>query len=141
MSCFYITFDDKIYRRLFIAFEKYLKKQILQYHVSLYSTYLNGVPADLRMAQLLEVFELLAHELSEEGKLTLNKSPYYIVSNNCSNCGAKITRRLRNNRLHLKDLITAVIRTYGKDVFRGDPAAKIVRKAVAVRNKIDHDDN
>ena len=141
MAEFFITFDDKSYKRFFIAFEKYLKKRILPYHVTLYSLYLKGMTADLRMAQLLEVFEPLAIELNEAGKISLKICPYYTVENTCSHCGARVTKRLRNKQVRLNDLITAVIKKYGKDVFQGDSVTKIVRKAVVLRNKIDHVDN
>ena len=141
MAGFYITFDDKIYKKLFVAFEKYISKRILQYHVSLYASYLKGMTADLRMAQLLEVFEPLTVELSKERKITLRSDPYRTVENKCPNCGTKVTRRIRNTGLHLKDMLKAVIKTYGKDIFQGDSVAKIVKKAVILRNRIDHVDN
>lgn len=141
MAGFYITFDDKEYKKLFVAFKKYISKKILQYHVSLYATYLKGMTADLRMAQLLEVFEPLTIELSEEGKISLSSAPYRVVGNNCPKCGTRVTRRIRNTGLHLKDLLTAVIKSYGKDIFRGDSTAKIVKKSVVLRNRIDHVDN
>lgn len=141
MAGFYITFDDKMYKKLFLAFEKYISKRILQYHVSLYATYLKGMTVDLRMAQLLEVFEPMTLELSEEGKISLQPDPYRIFENTCPNCGTKVTRRTRNTGLHLKDMLKGVIKTYGKDIFQGDSVAKIVRKAVILRNRIDHVDN
>lgn len=141
MARLYITFDDKEYKKLFVAFEKYISKRILQYHVSLYASYLKGMTADLRMAHLLEVFEPLAIELSEEQKISLQPAPYYMVRNNCPNCGTRVTRKIRNSGLHLKDILTTVIKSYGKDVFRGDSVAKIVKKAVILRNRIDHVDN
>lgn len=141
MAGFYITFDDKIYKKYFIAFEKYINKRILQYHVSLYATYLMGMTADLRMAQLLEVFESLGVELNKEGKISLKTNPYRIVGKNCPKCGAYVTAKIRDRGVHLGDLIRATIKVYGRDVFKGDSVAKIVKKAVILRNRIDHVDN
>jgi hypothetical protein len=141
MAGFYITLDNKEYKRVFVAFEKYISKRILQYHVSLYASYLKGMTADFRMAQLLEVFEPLTIELSEEKKISLQLAPYREVGNICPNCGTRVTRRIRNSGLHLRDMLTIVMNTYGKDIFLGDSVAKIVKKAVILRNKIDHVDN
>lgn len=141
MSCFYIKYDDTTYRSLFNRFEKYLNKKLLQYHISLYSTYLDGMPVDLRLAQLIEIFEPLACELYEKGEIRLRANPYLVVKEKCPKCGCSVAKKIRNKGTHLEDLIKAVIKRYGKDIFDGDSVAKVVRKAVVLRNKIDHVSN
>lgn len=49
-----LDLDNKDYKHFFISFEKYLSKIHLQYQVYLYALFLEGVTADVRMAQIDE---------------------------------------------------------------------------------------
>ena len=135
---FYMVEDDVIYKKWFLSFQKYLKNKLLRYHVFLYSAFLPGMTADIRIAQLIEIFEPTANELAEEGKIQLIAAPYRVFKNTCKKCGAQITRKIPNKDVYLKDRIIAVVKAYGRDIFVGDSKAKLIRKAVAVRNKVDH---
>lgn len=135
---FYMVEDDAIYKKWFLAFQKYLKDKLLRYHVFLYATFLPGMTADIRIAQLIEIFEPTANELAEEGRIQLPAAPYKVFKNTCRKCGAQITRKVPNKNVYLKDRIAAIIKAYGKDIFIGDSKAKLIKKAVAVRNKVDH---
>ncbi len=141
MSGFYIKFNDKSYKKYFIAFEKLLKKKILQYHIFLYATYLMGMTADLRMSMLIELFEPLMIEFSKAGRIRLNSNPYLTKSVKCTHCGKVVTIQVKNKGVHLSDYLRAAIRNYGNDIFTGDSVAKIVRKAVNLRNSVFHVEN
>ena len=96
------------------------------------------MPVDLKMALLLEVFEPIANTLAEKGEIVLKKNPYKTVSAVCTNCGKTVSKQIRNKELSLSDRLKELMKVYGKKIFVGDSNAKIIKKAVINRNKIDH---
>ena len=139
MSCFYelCCFTNVEYKRLYCAFDRYLQKHLLQYHISLFAAYLNNAPADMRLAQFLEVFEPMADEMYSSGKINLSANPFRLVSKRCK-CGRSISARIPNKGVHFEEKITALVNKFGKDIFKGDSISKVVKKAVVTRNKVDH---
>lgn len=135
---FGIDFSDKEYKTYYIKWLKREKKNKLIHPVFLYSTYLEGMPVDLRLAILLEIFEPLAEEMHERGEIELVKSPYVIFTNNCKQCGAVVSRKQPNKKLTFEDKLKPLIKKYGKKIFAGDTKSKLISKAVKIRNKVDH---
>lgn len=133
-----INLTDREYKTLFLKFKSIIEKNYFIHQVYLYSTYLNGMTADLRMAIFLQVFEPIANELAERGEIQLKAKPYKIFSNNCPSCGQKVTRKVSNKEIFFADRLYAIILKYGKEVFEGDSKSKIVQKSVNLRNRMDH---
>lgn len=130
--------DNKTYKKLFGKFIKQTHRDILRHQVFLNASYLTGMTVDVRMALLLEIFEPIADEMSEKGTLEL-KYPAYITFNNvCKVCGSYVSKKKKNKEAILEDKIRAVMKLYGKDIFKGESQAKIAKKAVGNRNKVDH---
>ncbi len=98
------------------------------------------VPADLRLAQMLEIFEPIADELSKQGAINYPVNTINLKPIKCDNCGFEI-KRSKKRDIVFKDKLYALVKRYGKDVFKGDAQAKIVKKAVDTRNRIDHVNN
>jgi len=139
MCCFYelCRFTNTEYKKLYCAFDRYLQKHLLQYQISLFAAYLNNAPADMRLAQFLEVLEPMADEMNSRGMINLSSAPFRIVSKKCK-CGRLVSERIPNRGVHFEEKITALVKKYGKDIFKGDPISKVVKKAVETRNKVDH---
>ncbi len=135
---FSINFEDKDYRKYFYRWLKAEKKIKIIHPVFLFSTYLEGMPVDIRMALLLETFEPIAEELHKRGDITLIKPPYKRFSNKCKKCGTLVTRDVINKELTFADKIKPLLKKYGKEIFGNDNKRKLIPKAVKVRNKVDH---
>ncbi len=129
--------ENVAYKGYFSKFNEYLKNNLLRHHVFLYAFYLMGVPADLRMAQLLEIFEPIADELIKGGKIKIYGKELAYIEKECPKCGEKIKIKQRRH-VTLNEKLTALIEKYGQDIFLGDNIAVVVEKGVAVRNKVDH---
>ena len=106
--------------------------------VYLYAAYTNGLTVDHRMAQLLQIFEPIAHMEAQSGALTLSHPTLITYSNVCPRCGKTLTRRVKNKGLHFEDELRAVMKKYGSVIFSGDTKSRILKKAVASRNRIAH---
>lgn len=135
---FHMNFSDNTYKRFFTQWLKTEKKMKIIHPVFLMSTYLEGMPVDMRMALLLETFEPLAEELGCRGDIILVKPPYKTYTNKCKKCGAIVSRSVPNKELTFADKIRPLIRKYGKEIFSADNKSKLIKKAVKVRNKVDH---
>ena len=68
-----IAFENQQYKKLYTKLLKVEKKNKIIHPVFLYSTYLEGMPVDIRMALLLETFEPIAVDLHNRGIITLVK--------------------------------------------------------------------
>lgn len=135
---FHMDFSDAEYKRLFHRWLK-IEKQIKIVHpVFLVSTYLEGMPVDVRMAMLLEIFEPVAEALHDKGKISLVKQPYITYKNTCKKCGALVSRKCPNKELYFADKLKPLLKQYGKDIFADDNKSKLITKAVNIRNKVDH---
>lgn len=126
------------YKKYFNRFVKVIEKRNLGHQVYLYAAYSLGMTADLRLAVLLQIFEPLANELVDRGKITFKINPYKVFTNNCNKCGQLITRKVPNKELFFYDKMYAIVVNYGKDIFAGDSRVKVTRKAVNLRNRVDH---
>lgn len=135
---FPFQFSDKDYRRLFYKWKKRQKNWGIIHPMFLYATYTKGITADIKMALLLEVFEPIAEQLHDEGKITLPKSPYRIFSEKCTQCGNIVEKQVPNKSLHFADKLKAVIVNFGGDIFEKENIEKLIKYSVNVRNKIDH---
>ena len=135
---FEIDFSDKVYKSYYSKWLKREKKNRLIHPVFLFSTYLEGMPVDLRLAILLEIFEPLAEELHNRGEIVLVKEPFITYHNKCKNCGAYVSRKDKNKKLSFNDKIKPLIKKYGKIIFEDDNRKKLVEKSIKIRNKIDH---
>lgn len=133
-----IGFDNHRYKKLFTKWIRVEKKNKIVHPVFLYSVYLDGMPVDVRMALLLETFEPIAEDLHNRGIIALVKSPTKTFTNRCSRCHATISRTVPNKELEFKDKLKPIIKKYGNIIFKGDSKAKLISKAVKIRNKIDH---
>lgn len=55
----------------------------------------------------------------------------------CKNCNKSTTKQL-TQRPTFHDKLKAIMDVHGKVIFKGDSEAKLLRKAVSVRNKVVH---
>ena len=135
---FQLNFNNKDYKKYFNRWMKIEKRNKIIHPVFLFSSYLDGMTVDLRMALLLEIFEPLAEEFHKRGDIVLVKPPYKHFSNKCKKCGALVSRDVPNKELTFADKIKPLIKKYGKEIFASENKSKLVSKAVKVRNKVDH---
>lgn len=133
-----MNYNDKIYKTMFLRYQKVIRKSFLRYQAFLNALFVNDLTVDIRMSLLLEVFESMANEKAEEGMISLKAQPYKVFQNKCKKCGAVVSRKVPNKEVYLYDKLYAVIKEYGKDIFCGESKAKIARKGTNLRNKIDH---
>lgn len=133
-----INFDDRRYKKLFTKWISVERKNKIIHPVFLYSTYLNGMPVDIRMAMLLETFEPIAEDLHNREIITLVKPPTKTYTNSCKNCGGTVSRVVPNKELEFKDKLKPLLKKYGGTIFKGDSKAKLISKSVKIRNKVDH---
>lgn len=127
-----LNLDNKAYKHFFVSFEKYLPKIYLQYQVYLFALFLEGVTADVRMAQLIEVFEPITDRLIRDKKIVVKRAENVTI---CKVCGRQTKKK---GKYTLRNRVLAIMGKYGKDIFEGDSKAKIATRAVNVRNKVDH---
>lgn len=130
--------DNCRYGKLYRNWLKEEKKNKIIHPVFLYSTYLEGMPVDIRMALLLETFEPIAEDLYNRGIITLVKPPTKTYTNRCKQCGSSVSRTVPNRELEFKDRLKPLLKKYGKIIFKGDAKTKLITKAVKIRNKVDH---
>lgn len=135
---FPLEFTNREYKKYYNKWLKIEKKNKIIHPVFLFSTYLNGMTTDLRMALLLEIFEPIAEALHERGDIVLVKPPYKEFSNKCKKCGSTVSRKVPNKELTFADKIKPLIKKYGKEIFVKENTKNLVSKAVKVRNKVDH---
>lgn len=133
-----MNYNDKIYKTMFLRYQKVIKKSFLRHQAFLNSLFVNDLTVDIRMSLLLEVFESIVNEKAEEGAIVLKAQPYKKFTNTCKKCGAVVSRDVPNKDVYLYDKLYAVIKEYGKDIFYGESKTKIARKGTNLRNKIDH---
>lgn len=133
-----IVFENQQYKKLYTKWLKVEKKNKIIHPVFLYSTYLEGMPVDIRMALLLETFEPIAQDLDNLGIITLVKPPTRIFTNRCKRCGGLVSRTVPNKELEFKDELQPLIKKYGKIIFKGDAKTNLIARSVKIRNKVDH---
>lgn len=133
-----MNYNDKIYKTMFLRYQKIIKKSFLRHQAFLNSLFVNDLTVDIRMSLLLEVFESIVNEKAEEGAIDLKAQPYKVFTNKCKKCGTVVSRKVPNKEVYLYDKLYAVIKEYGKDIFCGESKTKIARKGTNLRNKIDH---
>lgn len=135
-----LNYEDREYKRLFNKWCKVLKSSRMRHQVFLYSTFAPGMTGDIRMALLLQIFEPIADELHAEQKIILVKQPHITHQALCQKCGAIVNQTVKNKNLFLSDRLDAILKQYGKEVFKGDSKRKVIKKAVNVRNRVFHVD-
>ena len=133
-----IDIDDHRYKKLFTKWTRIERKNKIIHPVFLYSTYLDGMPVDIRMAMLLEIFEPIAEDLHNRGIIALVKPPTKTYTNRCRRCGSTVSRMVPNKELEFKDKLRPLLKKYGSIIFKGDSKAKLISKSVKIRNKVDH---
>lgn len=133
-----IAIENPQYKKLYTKWLKVEKKNKIIHPVFLYSTYLAGMPVDVRMALLLETFEPIAVDLNNRGIITLVKPPTKTFTNRCKQCGSSISRTMPNKKLKFKDKLQPLLKKYGKVIFKGDTKTKLIARSVKIRNKVDH---
>ena len=130
--------DDKIYKKGFCAWERYDRKNNYLIQMFFYSSFTNGITADLRIALFSEIFEPLSKVLEEESGLVVeNSNPFLVKKNRCPKCNNK-WESMSGREPNFNDRITSVITCFGETIFEGDDIKKIVKKLVNTRNKILH---
>ena len=132
------SFSNTQYRKLFYSWKRYEKALDITNPVFLYSFYTNGLTVDVRLALLLQVFEPISIQENMQGELSLNCSPYITHSARCPNCGTTDSKSIKNKQLHFEDELRAILHKYGTTIFEGDDTNRLLKKAVASRNRIDH---
>ena len=113
---FPFSYSDKEYRKLYYKWIKKSKELKIIHHVYLYSVFINGMPPQVKLALLLEVFEPIAKSMLLK-KGVLKKS------------------------VHFKDMLQLLISQYGKIIFPGKEGERVIPRAVATRNMVDHVDH
>lgn len=131
-----LNFDNKRYKHYFTSWNKLNKKLGIIHQMYLYNTFVRGNSIDIRLSLLLEVFEALTPMLKKEGVITVPKNKK-TISIMCKTCNKPATKQI-SQRPTFHDKLKAIINVYGKIIFQGDSKAKLLRKAVAIRNKIVH---
>lgn len=129
-----LELTDKEYKKLFLKFTKAVNKNILRYNAYLYAAYSKELTPDLRIAILIQVFEPIAKEMEKSKKIQIVKSNEPKM-HTCRYCEKTIPIK---EKITLNDCLSALIKNYGKDVFKGDAKAKIIKRTVNLRNRIDH---
>lgn len=137
---FPLNLNNTEYKKFFLKFNNFIKKDNLCHQVFLYAAYSVGITTDLRMVILLEIFEPLASELEKKGVIKVNVSTIKKKDIICDKCG-NIIKNMVNNKKDFKDKLYAISKKYGKEIFVGDSMAKITKKAVNLRNRVDHVNN
>ena len=130
-----ITFDNPVYKRIFLRWIKLERDIGITHSMFLHSTYATEIPSDLKMALLLQVFEPLSDFLIRENVLTYNAQTY---NRTCSKCGYVV---VKTRSWTFAERLKAIVSKYGSVIFCKDSKAKIIKKAVKLRNKVIHVDN
>ena len=108
-----LNLTNKEYKKMFLRFNKVVKKRTLCHQVFLYAEYSVGMTADLRMSMMLEVFETLANELEKRGDINYKVSQSNKKEIICAKCGYKIKYKVANNKKYFYDKLYAINTKYG----------------------------
>ena len=136
-SCFRLIIENSEYLDLFKQWIEYSKKYNFVNQVFLYSTYTNGMPVDMRLEHLLEVFEPLESKLHHSGKIQRPKQQPKKEERLCPNCGLSFVE-LNNAPYTLHDRISTIVDNFGAIIFNGDNVPEIISRAKNTRDMVAH---
>ena len=132
---FPFSYSDKEYRKLYYRWIEKSKELGIIHHVYLYSVFTNGMPPQVKLALLLEVFEPIADKECKKGTITIpvQTSPPIL----CPSCGT-IARGARKKRVPFRSKLESLLSQYGKSIFLGKEGERAISKAYDTRNMVDH---
>ena len=130
---------NKQYKSYFLRWMKLEKRLGIINKMMLYSSNMQGLPVELRLAIASECYESLSEMLEKKGYLTVKREPDNNIKQTCPHCQKKYVIKVKGKKTFRTRLL-AVMEMYGKPIFSTEYRKRksLISRIVKTRNKVFH---